>query len=553
MDTKHISTSLNKFCAILSNIIKADFLIADYNLRKIASTYSDASEEGQSKITVSSIITNVVKTGKPVILSKTQENPGCNVCSERLTCSVSGFIGVPVKHGEQILGAMAMIAPITRSINMFGTLQNAVDTLEKAAQIVAMILSGEFASEPASEEQISLDFLTGIGIATVDRDGMLLSKRGASSELFPDGTETVGELLPLAMPLSRTTVQAFFYASLDPDGFFGHVTWVPGYAGGSDSLLILRSHERPISSSARVILQECQAPPFRHLPPYRALLDHAARLSCSQLPVLLSGSQGSGKGILASYIHANSSRGGKPLLFIDCQSLPPLSQAEAVFGDATAPETGLLWQASYGTVCFQNIEFMSYALQNKLSNIIECKLPLKSPSLCGHFDLRLLFSTCLPLQDLQAAGLLTDRFLGILQDHVLEIPELSSDSPAFFPVFESILDAYFEKRHCNRLALSEELKQAIRRRRWTRLDDLYRIAEMIVNSVEQHTLRLSDVPILQRDGLRPEPSAKDEEDEQILLLIKQGISKTEIAKRFCISRATLYRRLKNMSSSPSTF
>ena len=85
------------------------------------------------------------------------------------------------------------------------------------------------------------------------------------------------------------------------------------------------------------------------------------------------------------------------------------------------------------------------------------------------------------------------------------------------------------------------------------MDDLYRIAEMIVNSVEQHTLRLSDVPILQRDGLRPEPSAKDEEDEQILLLIKQGISKTEIAKRFCISRATLYRRLKNMSSSPSIF
>lgn len=44
MDTKHISTSLNKFCAILSNIIKADFLIADYNLRKIASTYSGSSE-----------------------------------------------------------------------------------------------------------------------------------------------------------------------------------------------------------------------------------------------------------------------------------------------------------------------------------------------------------------------------------------------------------------------------------------------------------------------------------------------------------------------------
>ena len=139
-------------------------------------------------------------------------------------------------------------------------------------------------------------------------------------------------------------------------------------------------------------------------------------------------------------------------------------------------------------------------------------------------------------------------FAAGLESETEERPDL----PVFLQA-SAWLDAYFEKRHCNRLALSEELKQAIRRRRWTRLDDLYRIAEMIVNSVEQHTLRLSDVPILQRDGLRPEPSAKDEEDEQILLLIKQGISKTEIAKRFCISRATLYRRLKNMSSSPSIF
>lgn len=433
---------------------------------------------------------------------------------------------------------------------MFGTLQSAVDTLETAAQIVAMILSGEFAPEPVSEEQLSLEFLQGIGVAAVDRDGSLRSKRGAVDELFPEDVDNIEELLPLAMPLSRTTVQTFFYAALDPEGFFGHVTWAPGYAGGSDSLLVLRSHKRPAASSAQVILQEYLAPPFRHLPPYRALLDHAGRLSCSQLPVLLSGPRGSGKGILASYIHANSSRGGKPLLSIDCQSLPPLSQAEAVFGDAAAPETGLLWQASYGTVCFQNIEFMSYALQNKLSDLIECRLPLKSPSLCGHFDLRLLFSTCLSLRELQTAGLLTDRFLGILQGHVLELPELSPDSPAFFPVFESILNAYFEKRHCNRLALSEELKQAIKRRRWTSLDDLYRIAEMIVNSVEQHALRLSDVPILQRDALRPELSARDKEDAQILRLIQQGVSKTEIAKRFCISRATLYRRLKSMNPAP---
>ena len=97
--------------------------------------------------------------------------------------------------------------------------------------------------------------------------------------------------------------------------------------------------------------------------------------------VLITGESGTGKDVIAHYIHNSSCRKDKPFVAINCASLPEsLLEAElfgyekGAFTGATATKPGLFEQADGGTLFLDEINSLPLNLQGKLLRSIETKV-----------------------------------------------------------------------------------------------------------------------------------------------------------------------------------
>jgi DNA-binding NtrC family response regulator len=108
------------------------------------------------------------------------------------------------------------------------------------------------------------------------------------------------------------------------------------------------------------------------------LRNMAARVAASQTPVLIQGETGTGKGILAKWIHCNGARARRPFLDLNCAGLSRELLESELFGhqkgaftSAVATKQGLLEVADGGTVFLDEIGDMDLQVQSKLLKVLE--------------------------------------------------------------------------------------------------------------------------------------------------------------------------------------
>ncbi|MDP4115670.1 MAG: sigma-54 dependent transcriptional regulator [Bacteroidota bacterium] len=108
------------------------------------------------------------------------------------------------------------------------------------------------------------------------------------------------------------------------------------------------------------------------------LLSLADKSAASDSNVLIEGETGTGKELLAEYIHEHSARKDKPFVVINCASLPDQLIESELFGhekgaftDAKNSKQGLVEIAHGGTLFLDEIGEMSLSLQPKLLRFME--------------------------------------------------------------------------------------------------------------------------------------------------------------------------------------
>ena len=94
-----------------------------------------------------------------------------------------------------------------------------------------------------------------------------------------------------------------------------------------------------------------------------SLLDSARMIAALDVPVLLQGPTGTGKGLLAEQIHAASSRANQPLVVINCAALYAESVQEQLFGYVQSAEGG--------TLLLDEIQDLPLNVQGSLLRFIE--------------------------------------------------------------------------------------------------------------------------------------------------------------------------------------
>ncbi|MDP2086899.1 MAG: sigma-54 dependent transcriptional regulator [Gemmobacter sp.] len=155
---------------------------------------------------------------------------------------------------------------------------------------------------------------------------------------------------------------------------------------------------------------------------FRNLKSQLDKVTKSNGRVMLTGPSGSGKEVVARYIHANSTRAAAPFVSVSSASIEPDRMEEVLFGRETAGrgvEKGLLEQGHGGVVYLDEVADMPPVTQSKILRVLVDQTFLRvGGSDRVRVDLRVISSTTRDLRQEIAAG----RFRQELYDRLNVVP-----------------------------------------------------------------------------------------------------------------------------------
>ncbi|MBW8317601.1 MAG: sigma-54-dependent Fis family transcriptional regulator, partial [Hydrogenophaga sp.] len=165
---------------------------------------------------------------------------------------------------------------------------------------------------------------------------------------------------------------------------------------------------------------------------FQRMLALVARVAPSRATVLLLGESGTGKELVARAVHEASPRAGKPLVAVDCSSLPETLFESELFGHergaftgASTAKGGLVEAASGGTLFLDEVGDIPLPMQVKLLRLLETGTYRRVGSTeLRHADIRVVSATHRDLERLVAEGRFREDLYYRLCTFPIQLPSL---------------------------------------------------------------------------------------------------------------------------------
>jgi len=167
-------------------------------------------------------------------------------------------------------------------------------------------------------------------------------------------------------------------------------------------------------------------------PAFRKLQDQWRKVAGTNATILVTGETGSGKEVLAQFIHENSPRRTGPLVKMNCAAIPDslieselFGYAKGAFSGATRDHNGKFVQANGGTLFLDEVGEMPLAVQAKVLRAIENRevQPLGSETVM-RVDIRIIAATNRDLRDMVKQKLFREDLYYRLDVQNLRVPAL---------------------------------------------------------------------------------------------------------------------------------
>lgn len=284
----------------------------------------------------------------------------------------------------------------------------------------------------------------------------------------------------------------------------------------------------------------------------------------SDLPtVLITGETGTGKDLLAHFIHASGPLAEHPLVHVDCASLPrELIESElfghdrGAFTDAKATKRGLLEIATGGTVFLNEIGEMPIDSQAKLLTALERK---SFRRVGGTRDLRMnariVAATNTDLRERVEEKRFRDDLFYRLNVFAIELPPLRERGEDAQLLVDHFLTKLCRKYRRPEAYLTERARQTVRRYDWP--GNIRELMHMTERACLLATEGLVDVEHLgigttghrhASEAAYPECTLAEAEMHLIERALKRtGGNVTQAAKLLGLTRGALRRRLESAS------
>jgi transcriptional regulator with GAF, ATPase, and Fis domain len=181
-------------------------------------------------------------------------------------------------------------------------------------------------------------------------------------------------------------------------------------------------------------------------PPIEHAIKLVGKAACSNVPILVRGETGTGKEMMAAFIHMSSDRADKPFVVQNCAALPEALLESELFGHvkgaftgANTTKFGLAHEANGGTLFLDEIGDMPLALQAKVLRLLqEGEVRRVGSTKTEKVDVRIVGATNINLEENIASGdFRQDLFyrLNVFPINLPPLRERPSDIPLLIDYF----------------------------------------------------------------------------------------------------------------------
>lgn len=561
-----IKDMMGNWCETLTSTLNIHVVIADRNLVRIVGTGAFTSRVNEN-CPEDSLFAEVIKTGRPRIGLTNEIDSVCINCSNHGNCSENMNMIYPIRNGEKIIGAISFAAiennevdqMIRKQDDYFNMLKYSVDIIEKEIQAVK-------SANQLKNNRTGIDELINlidIGIIILDDENKIMNiniealnilRINIRDEKVLD--ESIFNIMPDLSVYSMGEEKAYRKINHGKEEVSIEYTIEKINIEGKDGSHIINIREIKDSClRAKDIDLIGQSPAFKDL------IKKVDRLAKKSTNLLLTGESGTGKDLIARYVHRTSLRKGK-FVVINCGAIPENLMESELFGYEKGAFTGAnpkgklgkLEEANGGTLFLDEIGDLALHLQTKLLRVIQEREYTRVGGLDSiPIDINVISATHRNLEKLVEENKFRLDLYYRLNGIKLNIPPLRDRGSDVI-----LLASHFmEERSINK-SLSREVEDLFLSYHWPgNIRELENVIQYIDVFSDENLIALEDLPLELMEAYKKRPDininmalediTRQYERDLIENLIDEfGDSlevKKDIAERLGISLTTLYRKL----------
>ncbi len=288
------------------------------------------------------------------------------------------------------------------------------------------------------------------------------------------------------------------------------------------------------------------------------LLEIIERVGPSDANVLLTGENGTGKGVIAQTLHQVSSRAARPLVTVNVGGLSEGVFESELFGhvkgaytDAKSDRVGRFELAEGGTLFLDEIANVPLAQQRKLLRVLETgEFERVGSSKTRRANVRILSATNADLDGEVSDGRFRQDLLFRLNTIEMHLPPLRERKADIKPLAEAFLARHARHYRKRLVGFEERAMKALVEFPWPgNIRELDHAVERAVLMAQGQTVKVADLGLraVSGDGVDSLDDMNLEEVERLLIqkaLARYNGNVSQAAKALGLSRSALYRRLE---------
>ena len=539
MKSKRIKSFVDNFAIVISDVLDTDVIIVDEDMDIIGKSLKYFSLYNDIKI--GSLIARVISANERLYIKDKAEINTCRKCKEYKICKMKGFIGVPIRFENRVLGVLALILQKSKVNKLFTKLDSTIFFMENMAELIGIRIN-EINEKKSLDDKMKrveaiLDFTNDALVYTdkyaniilsnkafkklFDKDNSMVSKPRNLKEIYKD----ILDLYARDKKIKNIKLSLTYNESL----FRGFLSVEPVNFGIDEKFYICKFEEKLQFSNKEISTLNGSLVTFPWLSKYikDEILDEAKLLSKKDTDILIYNKNNTISELLAKAIANYSDRHLEDIKVVYMQNIYRDLLDEFFMG-----EDGILNIIKKGTLIIVLPEYISLHIQDKLADVLAK----------NEERARVIFCTSSNIYDLKQKSLFSNKLYSYIKNIAfIDIDNIYYDYNLFDSFVRSSIN-YYSKIY-NRLDYSydeKDIEYLWKKKESYTLSDLEIYIESMVKSNND---LISNLPsIVSNKNL----SISEIEKNYLLDLIKQGKTKKEICEIMGISRSTFYRKFKNM-------
>jgi DNA-binding NtrC family response regulator len=297
-------------------------------------------------------------------------------------------------------------------------------------------------------------------------------------------------------------------------------------------------------------------------PPMRQVREMVEQVGPSDANVMITGENGTGKGVVARMLHQSSLRSAQPLITVNMGGLPEgvfesemFGHVKGAFTDARADRAGRFELADNGTLFLDEIANLTASQQAKLLRVLETgEFERVGSSKTRRADVRILTATNADLQkEIEAGKFREDLFfrLNTIQIHLPALRDRIEDIPLLAGEFLTELVQRYRKQI---QGFHPDAVTALKAYAWPgNVRELRHVMERAVLLTRSEMIQAADLGIRGAPSKAP-PLEEMNLDAAELFMINRALARHNgnallAAKDLGLSRSAFYRRLQKFGIS----